>query len=1097
MTLAQVPSRRMFTKAAILGLLIGAAIWWLFFWHSALSRALRDFQDAYGNTRVVEARITALRYASRDQSETVDLEKRTRAQVSLTEAAAKDPGPAAENALGQFCLVNKRFDEAVEHLERSVGLEPRSARYRSDFAAALLEKGKYDSAEAAPNTGNSLSGRGIEEIARGLEQVEEALRLSPSFPEALFNRALCCQSLMLWNEAKQSWLEYLKKDSKTEWAEEAKRNLGKLEHRETRAARNGADLFQRFLDAYQGADQEAARRALSLAQDANANSIVDTLIHNFLEQPAGAGAIDADQALQMLDYATRIERAEGGDAFWGDVARIYRGTSWAQRQRVASARSAMADSHKLSQQSQLTDAIRGFTESYESFQAVGDKPEALLARYYIGRCYALQPDTEKAIRVLEEVRKICEKNSYQWLRANCLYYLAMVQTHLSEYSAAVDYSTQSQQLFEHVGDTANTARSTIQLAVEYQELSDEHTSLAYAQRVLNIAAATELDDSQQWQIYGLLAFNLASLGLNAAAADCWKEALGVATKMGRPLITSRTYEYLGFEYAKSKEYDKAIDAVSMALEMGSRMGSEPGGLNIVANSCVMLGNIHRQAANYKKAIEFYDRGSEIYRLLELGLYDYPVHKGKLLSYLALGDDEAAEKELSAALVLVEGFRSKIKEETKRYAFFDAEQDIYDIAIDFEYSKKHDVESAFDFSEASRARSFLDLLEVGGRVYVGENGHDLRFSSISHPPGFAEIQRNLPDKTEIVQYSVLNDKVIIWVISTEGVSGRERPISADDLTDRVMKYLKLVSGLNPESDAETAERARDLYDILLSPIEPLLDRNRQICIVPDKILNYLPFGALVSPRTGAYLAEDYVLEFSPSATLFEACSKVATDKSDGRTENLLLVANPAFDRAAFPSLSELPGADREIDRIQRFYKRAVELSGKKADKTAAIRELKYSDIAHFATHSVIEEFSPLRSKLVMAAPSSPGVADNRNAGSIEAVDIYSLKLARTRLVVLSSCESGVERYYRGEGAIGLARPFIAAGVPLVIASLWKVDSEATADLMIAFHKHRKEAGLSSVEALRRAQLEMLRGRNGIYSRPFYWAAFAAYGGSARF
>jgi CHAT domain-containing protein len=96
-----------------------------------------------------------------------------------------------------------------------------------------------------------------------------------------------------------------------------------------------------------------------------------------------------------------------------------------------------------------------------------------------------------------------------------------------------------------------------------------------------------------------------------------------------------------------------------------------------------------------------------------------------------------------------------------------------------------------------------------------------------------------------------------------------------------------------------------------------------------------------------------------------------------------------------------------------------------------------------------------------------------------------------LVVLSACETGFERYDTSEGAIGIARTFLALGAPVVVASQWKVDSEPTKDLMIAFHRNRTTNRLSSAESLRQAQLELLR--NGQTQAPYYWAAFSLYGG----
>jgi CHAT domain-containing protein len=104
----------------------------------------------------------------------------------------------------------------------------------------------------------------------------------------------------------------------------------------------------------------------------------------------------------------------------------------------------------------------------------------------------------------------------------------------------------------------------------------------------------------------------------------------------------------------------------------------------------------------------------------------------------------------------------------------------------------------------------------------------------------------------------------------------------------------------------------------------------------------------------------------------------------------------------------------------------------------------------------------------------------------------------RLTVLSACQTGVERYYRGEGMIGMARAFLVARVPVVVASLWAVDSDATAELMIRFHRYRKrDASSTSEEALWKAKRSLLLDQDGRYHNPSYWAAFEIIGGHASF
>jgi CHAT domain-containing protein len=82
-------------------------------------------------------------------------------------------------------------------------------------------------------------------------------------------------------------------------------------------------------------------------------------------------------------------------------------------------------------------------------------------------------------------------------------------------------------------------------------------------------------------------------------------------------------------------------------------------------------------------------------------------------------------------------------------------------------------------------------------------------------------------------------------------------------------------------------------------------------------------------------------------------------------------------------------------------------------------------------------------------------------------------------------------------ISVSRPFIAVGLPMVVASLWSVDSAATRELMVNFHKHRKLDRLWTAEALNRAQQEMLENPEKRYRQPYYWAPFVAIGGYTRF
>ena len=107
--------------------------------------------------------------------------------------------------------------------------------------------------------------------------------------------------------------------------------------------------------------------------------------------------------------------------------------------------------------------------------------------------------------------------------------------------------------------------------------------------------------------------------------------------------------------------------------------------------------------------------------------------------------------------------------------------------------------------------------------------------------------------------------------------------------------------------------------------------------------------------------------------------------------------------------------------------------------------------------------------------------------LSAYEIFNLKL-RADLVVLSACETGLGKEVKGEGLMSLTRAFMYAGTPSVVVSLWNVNDESAADLMIRFYRNLKTARMSKAEALRQAQLETIND-NGF---PFFWAPFVLVG-----
>jgi CHAT domain-containing protein len=158
------------------------------------------------------------------------------------------------------------------------------------------------------------------------------------------------------------------------------------------------------------------------------------------------------------------------------------------------------------------------------------------------------------------------------------------------------------------------------------------------------------------------------------------------------------------------------------------------------------------------------------------------------------------------------------------------------------------------------------------------------------------------------------------------------------------------------------------------------------------------------------------------------------------------------------------------------------------RNGLLQYAKGSNVIHFAGHGV-ETDAPLLSHLVLA-PDEGGAS-----GVITAQELFDIRLPKTRLAILSGCHTAGGRLSDTEGASSLARAFFAAGVPSVVASLWAVDDESTADFFASYHR-RLSRGDDPTGALRRTQLEWVAKDKGGWQGFSTWAAFALFGATTK-
>ncbi|HXQ72993.1 MAG TPA: CHAT domain-containing protein [Pyrinomonadaceae bacterium] len=325
----------------------------------------------------------------------------------------------------------------------------------------------------------------------------------------------------------------------------------------------------------------------------------------------------------------------------------------------------------------------------------------------------------------------------------------------------------------------------------------------------------------------------------------------------------------------------------------------------------------------------------------------------------------------------------------------------------------------------------------------------------------------------------------------------------------------------------------LSEAVLAPIASHLTKKR-LLIVADGALQLLPFAALPNPNTIAnatprqLMIESHELTSLPSASVLVLQRKELAERKSAPYA-IAVIADPVFGRndertndsrkekkidqltksdvnSEFNSdrltralgdlglnsigeIRRLPFAGREASSILKMVPRDQSFSaiGFKANRTTLMNpRLAQYRMIHLATHGVMDPKNPELSGILLSMLDENGKEQNGYVGLSE---IYNLNLP-AELVVLSACETGTGKLIRGEGLIALTRGFMYAGAERLVASLWRVDDQATALLMASFYEQMLVNKLKPAAALREAQRQLSRQTQ--WKKPHYWAGFVIQG-----
>jgi CHAT domain-containing protein len=343
-------------------------------------------------------------------------------------------------------------------------------------------------------------------------------------------------------------------------------------------------------------------------------------------------------------------------------------------------------------------------------------------------------------------------------------------------------------------------------------------------------------------------------------------------------------------------------------------------------------------------------------------------------------------------------------------------------------------------------------------------------------------------TALLEYFAGENSIFLFGITDEQLLV-ETFSKGDDPAVRIRQFARM---LQLATNVDAAQYAKEAYAIFSEYLDPVLSGFsapvEHLYLIPDGPFTYIPFEALLTQpatqnafSTLPYLVRNYTCSYGYSSALLLGSRNASRDYGEG-----FVGFAPSFGGSSVIAqrgkLSPLKYNIEAVNTLQKITG-GISYTDSEASKAHLLAPSIHPLVLHLSTHATMDDAHPMGSKIYLA-----------NGEDISTQEIYNLPYS-CGMVVLSACETGTGKYYKGEGMMSLARAFLQSGSPSVVTSLWKVDDRSTSELMVKFYTHL-QTGLPKDQALRRAQLEFMAGKESEQlHHPYYWAAFIHIGDTA--
>jgi CHAT domain-containing protein/tetratricopeptide (TPR) repeat protein len=921
-----------------------------------------------------------------------------------------------------FDETEKPLDVAIARLSRALPLSSRRVPLLVDLSGAHLARAQRT--------------QDPRDLLQGLDYALEALDSEPRDSAALFNTALALELLGLDEQGTLAWTAYLRVDSTSRWAAEARRRQQGLRHPPP-PRKPGPGSSEAEVRAFATNHPQEARLLgwedvlgrWGVAWEAGKTAEAAGLLH--LADRLGATLARHGRDASLADAVKAIHAAEHDPAATRGLARAHRGYAAGQ---------VLLANHD--------DAAR---DSFASVVRARPRSPALVrwaevshagALVYAGKFAQAEARLVELLPRIDSVRHPALAARARWIRGKALI------NDLRPAEARASYQCAAR-LFERAGETEN-AGANHQMAGE-AAYNQRDTLAAYRDMHHGLMALRGFRSSMRLHnTLFVLAYSAATDAMPLAAARVQDEDVSVARRLDASTSTveallgrARVRVVAGLRREAAQDLDGAGAMVATMRGSEARNKLEA----TVRSLRALVATDSASLAGLDSAVAYFAGQNDLVSLLPALLRRADVRR-------AHGRLAAATADLNDAITRVHLLSQTQEHASLRAAVMERARDRVDQLVMLHVRER-------------RAEAALQALEQGRVSFA-----PWASGGTARPPG----PPVAPPGQVAVEYALIGDTLLTWTVRGGDVRLKQDTVDRGELLRTIERVDDALA--SPARAGSARPGLRRLYDLLVRPVEDRLGPpETPLVILADGEVAAVPFDALLNGSR--YLLEDHALRFA--ATLADAARPAP--RSDG-ARPALLVADPAFDAERNLTLDRLRGARAEVDSLRVVYPESVVLGGASATRAAFAARAPGAGVIHYAGHAVFDDARPERSALVLAG------ADT--TGHLAAEAVNALPLHGVRLVVLSACSTVRSREGRSGGFAGMSGALLAAGAGGVVGSLWQANDRLTQPLMLEFHRAYRRSG-DAAAALREAQLRMLRSTDRPERRsPAAWAGFRSMG-----